>query len=209
MADLKAMAGMQIGGPRYPKKRRINLYQKKVKKEKVAAELAAFAVFMAALFGFSQTCVIRPLKELDRAETLYARTEQELKELKRITEVYDEVTAEYAHYGNGYKNEEEKKRPDRLVMLNCLKTQIFPLAEVSAVSITSDQMSLTATLPNGTLYPRLVLGAEEDPDTRYVTASMGATMEEEGKLKARASEKNVTVTMIVFFNEPQEDEEDR
>lgn len=39
MADLKSIANMQIGGPKYPKKRRINLYQKQVKKGKIAAEL--------------------------------------------------------------------------------------------------------------------------------------------------------------------------
>ena len=33
MADLKSIANMQIGGPKYPKKRRINLYQKQTKKE--------------------------------------------------------------------------------------------------------------------------------------------------------------------------------
>lgn len=46
MADLKSIANMQIGGPKYPKKRRINLYQKQTKKGKIAAELGAFAVFM-------------------------------------------------------------------------------------------------------------------------------------------------------------------
>lgn len=40
MADLKSIANMQIGGPKYPKKRRINLYQKQTKKGKIAAELA-------------------------------------------------------------------------------------------------------------------------------------------------------------------------
>lgn len=39
MADLKSIANMQIGGPKYPKKRRINLYQKQTKKGKIAAEL--------------------------------------------------------------------------------------------------------------------------------------------------------------------------
>ena len=42
MADLKSIANMQIGGPKYPKKRRINLYQKQVKKGKIAAELGVF-----------------------------------------------------------------------------------------------------------------------------------------------------------------------
>ena len=60
MADLKSIANMQIGGPKYPKKRRINLYQKQTKKGKIAAELGAFAVFMVFVYGFSRFGVMPP-----------------------------------------------------------------------------------------------------------------------------------------------------
>lgn len=78
MADLKSIANMQIGGPKYPKKRRINLYQKQTKKGKIAAELGAFAVFMVFVYGFSRFGVMLPLQEADRAEAVYAATEKEL-----------------------------------------------------------------------------------------------------------------------------------
>ena len=108
MADLKSIANMQIGGPKYPKKRRINLYQKQTKKGKIAAELGAFAVFMVFVYGFSRFGVMLPLQEADRAEAVYAATEKELRTLEKSNEVYGEVLAEYAHYGNGYLNEEER-----------------------------------------------------------------------------------------------------
>ena len=129
MADLKSIANMQIGGPKYPKKRRINLYQKQTKKGKIAAELGAFAVFMVFVYGFSRFGVMLPLQEADRAEAVYAATEKELRTLEKSNEVYGEVLAEYAHYGNGYLNEEESKLPDRRMMLDSLKSQIFPLEE--------------------------------------------------------------------------------
>lgn len=66
MADLKSIANMQIGGPKYPKKRRINLYQKQVKKGKIAAELGVFVVFMGLVYGFSQFDVVRPSSEKGR-----------------------------------------------------------------------------------------------------------------------------------------------
>ena len=72
MADLKSIANMQIGGPKYPKKRRINLYQKQNKKGKIAAELGAFAVFMVFVYGFSRFGVMLPLQEADRAEAVLA-----------------------------------------------------------------------------------------------------------------------------------------
>lgn len=159
MADLKSIANMQIGGPKYPKKRRINLYQKQTKKGKIAAELGAFAVFMVFVYGFSRFGVMLPLQEADRAEAVYAATEKELRTLEKSNEVYGEVLAEYAHYGNGYLNEEESKLPDRRMMLDSLKSQIFPLTAVSSVSITSDQMSLEGTIPNGTLFSQLVRDA--------------------------------------------------
>ena len=77
--------------------------------------------------------------------------------MEKSNEVYGEVLAEYAHYGNGYLNEEESKLPDRRMMLDSLKSQIFPLTAVSSISITSDQMSLEGTIPNGTLFPQLVV----------------------------------------------------
>lgn len=98
---------MQIGGPKYPKKRRINLYQKQVKKGKIAAELGVFVVFMGLVYGFSQFDVVRLLRKADQAEAVYAATEQQLSALQKSNEVYSEVQAEYAHYGNGYLNEEE------------------------------------------------------------------------------------------------------
>ncbi|MFQ8840731.1 MAG: hypothetical protein ACLR8P_07185 [Clostridium fessum] len=51
--------------------------------------------------------------------------------MEKSNEVYGEVLAEYAHYGNGYLNEEESKLPDRRMMLDSLKSQIFPLTAVS------------------------------------------------------------------------------
>ena len=52
MADLKTIANIQIGGPKYPSKKRINLYQREFKKRVIAAQLSAFAVFLVFLYGF-------------------------------------------------------------------------------------------------------------------------------------------------------------
>ena len=141
-------------------------------------------------------------------EAVYAATEKELRTLEKSNEVYGEVLAEYAHYGNGYLNEEESKLPDRRMMLDSLKSQIFPLTAVSSVSITSDQMSLEGTIPNGTLFPQLVRDAEADPNARYVTASLEETVKKDGEERVLASLKQVGVSMAVFFNEPEEGKEE-
>lgn len=164
-------------------------------------------VFMVFVYGFSRFGVMLPLQEADRAEAVYAATEKELRTLEKSNEVYGEVLAEYAHYGNGYLNEEESKLPDRRMMLDSLKSQIFPLTAVSSVSITSDQMSLEGTIPNGTLFSQLVRDAQADPNARYVTASLEETVKKDGEERALASLKQVGVSMAVFFNEPEEGKE--
>ena len=68
MADLKTIANIQIGGPKYPSKKRINLYQREFKKRVIAAQLSAFAVFLVFLYGFVQVGIVMPLQEAERAE---------------------------------------------------------------------------------------------------------------------------------------------
>lgn len=209
MADLKSLANMQIGGPKYPKKRRINLYQKQIKKGKIAAELGAFAGFMVLVYGFSIYGVLHPLQEADRAEALYALTEQQLEQLQESNKILGEVTAEYAHYGNGYLNDAEKQIPDRMMMLDSLKEDIFPMTVVPAVSMTADQMSLMGTIPNGALFPELVRQIEADPNVRYVSASLENSEilpTDEWKL---AENKRANVSLVVFFNVPEEGGEEQ
>lgn len=204
MASIKSIANMQIGGSRYPKKRRINLYQNQIKKEIIAAELGIFAVFMVLVYAFSQVAVVGLLNKADTAEAIYSATERQLDKLKESNKEYDLVVAEYAHYGNGYLNAEEAELPDRERMLDSLKANIFTLTAVSSVSITADQMSVEGTLPNGSLFPDLIRDMQADENVRYATASLEETLQKDGQENALASSKNVGVSMMVFFNKPGE-----
>ncbi len=203
-SSIKSIANMQIGGSRYPKKRRINLYQNQIKKGVIAVELSIFAVFMACVYAFSQVAVVGLLNKVDAAENLYAATERQLETLKESNKEYDLVVAEYAHYGNAYLNTEESELPDREAMLDSLKTNVFTLASVSSVSITSDQMSIEGVLPDGSFFPELVRDVQENERVRYVTASLEQTIEKDGAENAPASSKNVGVSMMLFFNKPGE-----
>ena len=51
--DLKKIAKMQIGGPKYPDKKRINLYQREVKKGAVAGQIVTLAAFLVFLSSYS------------------------------------------------------------------------------------------------------------------------------------------------------------
>lgn len=206
MADLKSIAAVRIGGPKYPEKKRINLHQKENKKETVIAELIAFVLFWVLLYFFVQFAVLAPMRAADIAEERYRNTVLQLESLKEENSAMDEVTVEYAHYGSSYLTEEEAGTPDRIKMLGTLKTTIFPLCQsVSAVSINEDHMDITCVLPKGTVLANLIAQIEQDGTVRYVTASLESTKEQEaGSIDALAAEKPVDVVLSVSFYKPGE-----
>ena len=105
MADLKTIANIQIGGPKYPSKKRINLYQREFKKRVIAAQVGVFAVFLVFLYGFVQVGIVMPLQEAERAEQDYQRMEQQLAAMKLANSVMPEVQEAYAHYSSAWQNE--------------------------------------------------------------------------------------------------------
>ncbi len=102
------LAGMQIGGSRYPEKRRINLYQRRIKKSTVVLELAAFALFGVALYVFVRVGVLLPMQQADHAEMVYQNMASQLETMRAANGIFNDVSAEYAHYGSSFMSDEEK-----------------------------------------------------------------------------------------------------
>lgn len=206
MADLKVIAAIHPGGSRYPEKKRINLYQKERKKENIIAELILFGMFLLLLYFFVRYAVLAQMQAADLAEVRYQNTAAQLESLKEANGAMEEVTVEYAHYGSSYMNDEERSTPDRIAMLNTLKTTIFPLCKsVSVVSINGDHMDIHCVLPKGTLLTNLIARIEEDETVHYVTASLEATTGQGAeKIDALAAEKPVDAVLTVSFWKPGE-----
>ena len=207
MADLKMLAGMQIGGSRYPEKRRINLYQRRIKKSTVVLELAAFALFGVALYVFVRVGVLLPMQQADHAEMVYQNMASQLETMRAANGIFNDVSAEYAHYGSSFMSDEEKNTPDRLVMINTLETKIFPQCKsISDISVSDDQMVIGCILPKGTVLSELVGGIEQDDAVRYVTASIESTQKDQtaGADDRLAAQKAVNATLTVMFKLPGE-----
>lgn len=207
MADLKMLAGIQIGGSRYPEKRRINLYQRRIKKSTVVLELAAFGAFCAVLYVFVRVGVLLPMQQADHAELVYQNMAAQLETMRSANSVFDEVSAEYAHYGSSFMSEEEKNTPDRLVVINTLETKIFPQCKsISDISVSDDQMVISCILPKGTVLSELVGEIEQDDAVRYVTASIEATKKDQTQEAndRLAAQKAVNATITVMFKLPGE-----
>ena len=207
MADLKSIAKIQIGGPKYPDKKNINLYQREFKKSKIALELLAFAVFLVFLHFLVVFGVQEPLQHAERAELTYQRMEKQLDSIRRANRVITDVQNEYAHYGNSWQNETEKQTPDRLVMLNTLKERIFPRCNsIDSVSITEDQMNISCVLPKGTVLSELIGQIEEDEAVFYVTASLEDVGGDEADANSSvlALNKEAKAEITVSFRKPGE-----
>lgn len=208
MADLKSIAKIQIGGPKYPDKKRINLYQREFKKSKIALQLAAFAVFLVGLHFFVLFGVREPLREAERAEQTYQKMEKQLDSIRRSNSIMDEVLVEYAHYGNSWQNDEEKQTPDRLNMTDVIKNRVFPLCDnVEGLIISDDYADFNCTLERGSMLSGLVRQIEEDETVRYVTASLestGGTALIDSRL---ALNKKVLAHVTIYFKAPGESEE--
>ncbi len=209
MIDLKKIANMQIGGPKYPDKKRINLYQREVKKGAVIGQIGALAAFLVFLYGFSRVGIVMPMERADRAEAAYQRMEAQLEVMKKANSIMPEVTAEYAHYGNSWRNSQEAVMPDRLVMLDVLKNTIFPICKtVASASISDDHLDLECTLERGTILKSVIKEIEEDKAVRYVTASIEQTEDEDIlDISRRAEDKVVRAQVTVYFKAPGESED--
>lgn len=210
MADLKSLAGMQIGGSRYPDKKRINLYQREYKKSTIALQLLLFGLFWVFLYCFVQLGVVQPLQQAEHAELVYQNMAVQLETMKEANSIMDEVSLEYAHYGSSFRNETELATPDRIMMLNTLETSIFPKCKsISSVSINLDTMNIECILPQGTVLSELVKEIEQDENVRYASASVEATQKDEtGNTNTAAAEKEVTASLTVLFKVPGESGEE-
>ncbi len=207
MAGLTAIANVQIGRGRYPTKRRMNLYQKEVKKGIIAVQLTLFAIFWVLLYFFVQYGVVSPMREAEQAEARYRSMQVQLEGIKAENSVMDAVQIEYAHYGSAYQTDKERAVPSRIPMFETLKTKVFPLCQsISTVNISEDRVDVQCVLPRGTILTHLVQEIENDDHVRYVSVSVEATpgkVDDEAEALNLAMNKEVNATLAVYFNLPE------
>lgn len=205
MIDFKKLAEKQIGGSKYPDKKRINLYQNKQKKQILFLRLSGlvFGIFLFSLFLWFG--VFEPIHQAERAELLYQRMEKQLEQQKDANRALTRVTAEYAHYGNEYQNPAEKILPNRLIMLDTLKKDVFPrCVSVSSAVILDDRMNIQCILSNGSELSGLIAQLEANPFVRYVAAATERTNQIATASEHPAAAKEVLVSVTIYFEAAKE-----
>lgn len=202
MDNIKAFIGKQIGDSRYPDKKRINLYQKEWNARTAVIGISGYAVSMLLTILVVNYGIFTPLKQAERAERTYVNMENTLLRLCEENQIMDEVEKEYAHFGNGYQKEEESMLPDRILMLETLKTRLAPYClGISTVSISDDRLETECVLRSGNVIAELVRNLEEDEHVRHVTVLREEVFESED---AGTEPDRTTVDMEIFFHAPEE-----
>ena len=195
MTNLKELGKVQIGrSGKYPSKKTINLMYREHDTQDRVFTLVLFALFMIFLYFFSRYGVAAQLARADAAEANYSRMEQNLEKMKEANSQYASVRADYSHYGNGYLNDEELSRQDRVTMLNVIDERVHAAGGIQTIQIQDNIAVIT-------------VGVTEY--VSYVTAQTAATDEDKDKLSLSADGTPdqplfVTGQLTIYFRTPEE-----
>ena len=210
MTNLKELGKVQIGrSGKYPSKKNINLMYREHDTQDRVFTLVLFALFMIFLYFFSRYGVAAQLARADAAEANYSRMEQNLAKMKEANSQYASVRADYSHYGNGYLNDEELSRQDRVTMLNVIDERVHAAGGIQTIQIQDNIAVITVGVTDAQRLPDIILSLEGSEYVNYVTAQTAATDEDKDKLSLSADGTPdqplfVTGQLTIYFRTPEE-----
>lgn len=210
MTNLKELGKVQIGrSGKYPSKKTINLMYREHDTQDRVFTIVLFALFMIFLYFFSRYGVAAQLARADAAEANYTRMEQNLAKMKEANSQYASVRADYSHYGNGYLNDEELSRQDRVTMLNVIDERVHAAGGIQTIQIQDNIAVITVGVTDAQRLPDIILSLEGSEYVSYVTAQTAATDEDKDKLSLSADGTPdqplfVTGQLTIYFRTPEE-----
>lgn len=210
MTNLKELGKVQIGrSGKYPSKKTINLMYHEHDTQDRIFTIVLFVLFMIFLYFFSCYGVAAQLARADAAEANYSRMEQNLEKMKEANSQYASVRADYSHYGNGYLNDEELSRQDRVTMLNVIDERVHAAGGIQTIQIQDNIAVITVGVTDAQRLPDIILSLEGSEYVSYVTAQTAATDEDRDKLSLSEDGTPdqplfVTGQLTIYFRTPEE-----
>lgn len=210
MTNFKELGKVQIGrSSRYPSKKTINLMYREHDTQDRVFTIVLFVLFMIFLYFFSCYGVAAQLARADAAEANYSRMEQNLAKMKEANSQYASVRADYSHYGNGYLNDEELSRQDRVTMLNVIDERVHAAGGIQTIQIQDNIAVITVGVTDAQRLPDIIRSLEGSEYVNYVTAQTAATDEDKDKLSLSADGTPdqplfVTGQLTIYFRTPEE-----
>ncbi len=194
-----------FGAVMAPQASAINLFivEKHTKQNLIAIGL--FMVYLVLLGLFTKYMIIDQLAVIDRMERAYQDRQQTLEDIKNENSIYEEVRAEYSHYGNGYLNDEERALEDRMEILKVIEEQLLSKDALQNIAITDNVATLTINSEKLANVSQIVASLEDYPIVEYVTVSNSATNERYIGQEEKTS--GVVTTMTIFFRDANAEEE--
>ena len=197
---------ISIGGQnKYPKKTSVNLCIVESHLRQNIISLLVFAAFMCVVLVFVRIFVMGQYAEVDKMEQAYNSRQQELTDLRDSNSNYEEVRADYSHYGNGYLNDEETIEQDRLEILKVVEDKLLPAGALENISIDGNTATLTIKNKKLANVSDIVASLEENDIVEYATVTNSATEDQmnqtaqDGTETESAQNLSVTSTMTIVF----------
>jgi len=145
VAKNAAKKNKKISRGRLPVKTSINLAGLGEKPIRASIAVPAILLIVLAAVMFSKVAVVDRLLAVSRAENEVRAMQRQVDDgYKRIAE-YGELTDTYAHYTYSGMTTEELQRADRVEVAKMIDRVILPQLNMSAWSITGNQLTLTVT----------------------------------------------------------------
>lgn len=180
---------------KYPEKRSLNLCRLNENPHKTAKTWGLFAVYLVCLALFANFAVMKPLQKINQLEASYNQQQQTLSKMQNANADYEQVRAEYSHYGNGYLNDQEAVLEDRLDMIDVIESQLLNQGALAGVNITGNTAELTIDSEKLGNVSGIVAQLEQSDIVSYVTVS---TSTNDG---AEDTSGTVLSTMTIVFKD--------
>lgn len=180
---------------KYPEKRSLNLCHLNENPHKTAKTWGLFAVYLVCLALFANFAVMKPLQKINQLEASYNQQQQTLSTMQNANADYEQVRAEYSHYGNGYLNDQEAVLEDRLDMIDVIESQLLNQGALAGVNITGNTAELTIDSEKLGNVSGIVAQLEQSDIVSYVTVS---TSTNDG---AEDTSGTVLSTMTIVFKD--------
>lgn len=192
---------------KYPEKTSINLAQLNEDPGKKKRTWALFGVYVVGLLVFVHFGVFNQIRKINELEAAYHTAENQLSALQESNSDYDEVRAQYSHYGNGYLNDEEAVLQDRMDILDVVEKDVENTGALVGLSVSGNTAQLQIDSQKLANVSEIVSKLESEDIVSYVTVSTSATNNANYSSESTDSSRTVLTTLTVTFKDAVSEEE--
>lgn len=171
----KDIGNIQLGRQHYPSKTRLNFLDGLKQEELSKFSLVILALALTFLVVLIRFFVVEDLRKADEAEQRYTQAVQNLQSIKNANAKYHDIEAEYSHYGDVYKDDDESKEQDRITILNIINKRISPYGGIQNITLNGNEAQISLQLQKSDDLPTIIASLEESEYVRFVSASTAST----------------------------------